>query len=96
MMQPIEKATQMCSMGTLLAFGMISGAVLLLRFQRPDLERPYKAPYIYLVAPAGVLFNLWLMTRVRHDTWAAFLTWSLIGIGVYFLYSRKKSLLNEI
>lgn len=91
---PIEKATQICSMGTLLAFAMISGAVLLLRFQAPQLERPYKAPWIYFVAPAGVLFNCWLMTRVRTDTWHAFLVWSALGIAVYFLYSRRRSLLG--
>lgn len=92
---PIEKATQMCSMGTLLAFAMISGAVLLLRFQAPQLERPYKAPLVYLVAPAGVLFNFWLMTRVRSDTWKAFLVWSAVGIAVYFLYSWRKSHLGN-
>lgn len=92
---PIDKVSEMCSMGTLLAFAMISGAVLLLRFQQPNIERPYKAPLIYLVAPMGVLFNVFLMTRVRHDTWRAFLIWSAIGIAVYFLYSRSRSKLHN-
>jgi basic amino acid/polyamine antiporter, APA family len=91
---PIDKVSEMCSMGTLLAFAMISGAVLLLRFQQPNIERPYKAPFIYFVAPMGVLFNVFLMTRVRHDTWRAFLIWSAIGIAVYFLYSRSRSNLH--
>ncbi len=93
---PIDKVSEMCSMGTLLAFAMISGAVLLLRFQQPDLERPYRAPWIYFVAPMGVLFNVFLMTQVRHDTWRAFLIWSSIGIIVYFIYSRKNSKLNSL
>jgi basic amino acid/polyamine antiporter, APA family len=92
---PIDKVSEMCSMGTLLAFAMISGAVLLLRFQQPNIERPYKAPFIYFVAPMGVLFNVFLMTRVRHDTWRAFLIWSAIGIAVYFLYSRSRSNLHK-
>jgi basic amino acid/polyamine antiporter, APA family len=92
---PIDKVSEMCSMGTLLAFAMISGAVLLLRFQQPDIERPYKAPWIYFVAPMGVLFNVFLMTQVRKETWHAFLIWSAIGIAVYFLYSRGKSHLNK-
>jgi basic amino acid/polyamine antiporter, APA family len=92
---PIDKVSEMCSMGTLLAFAMISGAVLLLRYQQPDIERPYKAPWIYFVAPMGVLFNVFLMTQVRTETWHAFLIWSAIGISVYFLYSRGKSNLNE-
>lgn len=93
---PIEKATEICSMGTLLAFAMISGAVLVLRIRQPELERPYKAPWIYFVAPAGVLFNLWLMSRVRISTWHAFLIWSAVGIVVYFLYSRRRSYLNTL
>jgi basic amino acid/polyamine antiporter, APA family len=92
---PIDKVSEMCSMGTLLAFAMISGAVLLLRYQQPDIDRPYKAPWIFFVAPMGVLFNVFLMTQVRTETWHAFLIWSAIGIAVYFLYSRGKSHLNE-
>ncbi len=93
---PIDKVSEMCSMGTLLAFAMISGAVLLLRYQQPDIERPYKAPWILFVAPMGVLFNIFLMTQVRTETWHAFLIWSSIGIAVYFLYSRNKSNLNKV
>ncbi|NJN34045.1 MAG: amino acid permease [Saprospiraceae bacterium] len=93
---PIDKVSEMCSMGTLLAFAMISGAVLLLRFQEPDLERPYKAPLIYFVAPMGVLFNVFLMTKVRPDTWTAFFVWSAIGIAVYFIYSKNSSNLNKL
>jgi basic amino acid/polyamine antiporter, APA family len=93
---PINNVSEMCSMGTLLAFAMISGAVLLLRFQEPNIERPYKAPAIFFVAPMGVLFNIFLMTQVRPETWKAFIIWSTIGIIVYFLYSKNKSNLNKL
>ncbi len=92
---PIDKVSEMCSMGTLLAFAMISGAVLLLRYQQPDIERPYKAPLIWFVAPMGVFFNLYLMTQTQAATWKAFLIWSTLGIIVYFIYSRGKSNLNK-
>lgn len=92
---PIDKVSEMCSMGTLLAFAMISGAVLLLRYQQPDIERPYKAPAIWFVAPMGVFFNLFLMTKAQAVTWRAFLIWSAIGIIVYFVYSRNRSNLNK-
>ena len=92
---PIDKVSEMCSMGTLLAFAMISGAVLLLRYQQPDIERPYKAPLIWFVAPMGVLFNVGLMTQTRPDTKIAFIIWSTLGIIVYFLYSRNRSNLNK-
>ncbi len=93
---PIEKISEMCSMGTLLAFAMVCVAVLILRIKRPDLERPYRTPAIYFVAPAGVAFNLFLMYFVRKETWYAFIVWGIIGIIVYFLYSRNKSHLNNL
>ncbi len=92
---PIDKVSEMCSMGTLLAFAMISGAVLLLRYQQPNIERPYKAPAIWFVAPMGVFFNLFLMTQVQAVTFQAFVIWSTVGIIVYFIYSRGKSNLNN-
>lgn len=92
---PIDKISEMCSMGTLLAFSMVCLAVLILRKKEPNLERPYKTPAVYIVAPLGVLFNIFLMTQVRQATWIAFLVWGVLGILVYFLYSKKHSNLNN-
>lgn len=92
---PIDKVSEMCSMGTLLAFAMIALAVLILRFKQPDLERPFKVPFLPVVSTLGVGFNIFLMMYVRKETWIAFLIWSSIGILVYFLYSRKNSKLND-
>ncbi|WP_396194619.1 APC family permease [Flavobacterium sp.] len=92
---PINKVSEMCSMGTLLAFAMVCVAVMILRVKKPELERPYKTPAVYLVGTLGVAFNLFLMYFVRKETWIAFIVWGIIGISVYFLYSRKKSNLNE-
>lgn len=92
---PIDKVSEMCSMGTLLAFAMISIAVLILRVKQPDLNRPFKTPAIWIVGPAGALFNIGLMTFVRVDTWIAFFIWTSLGVIVYFLYSRKNSNLND-
>jgi APA family basic amino acid/polyamine antiporter len=92
---PINKVSEMCSMGTLLAFAMVCGAVWLLRIKEPDLERPYKTPMLPVVATLGMGFNLFLMSKVRHETWVAFVIWGSIGILVYFLYSRQASNLNR-
>ena len=83
---PIEKVSEMCSMGTLLAFAMIALAVLVLRYKQPDLERPFKVPFLPVISILGVCFNVFLMIFVRKETWIAFLIWSSIGILVYFLY----------
>lgn len=92
---PIDKISEMCSMGTLLAFSMVCVAVMLLRYKKPELERPYKTPAIYLVGTLGVAFNLFLMYFVRKETWIAFLIWGTVGILVYFLYSRRHSNLEK-
>lgn len=92
---PINSVSEMCSMGTLLAFAMISLAVVILRYKQPHLDRPFKTPLLYLVGPLGVAFNVALMYFVRPETWIAFLCWSAVGIIVYFLYSRRKSNLND-
>lgn len=92
---PISKVSEMCSMGTLLAFAMVCVAVMILRYKKPELERPYKTPAVYLVGSLGVAFNIFLMCFVRKETWIAFMIWGIIGISVYFLYSKNKSNLNK-
>jgi len=91
---PIEKATKMTSIGTLFAFAMICGAVLILRKTEPELKRPYKVKYLPLVAILGIGFNLFLMFSLDSATWQRFIIWSVLGIVVYFLYSAKRSHLN--
>lgn len=93
---PINTVSEMCSMGTLLAFAMVCGAVWILRIKEPGLQRPYKTPMLPVVATLGMGFNLFLMTQVRLHTWYAFLIWGTLGVLVYFLYSRRTSNLNKI
>lgn len=93
---PIDKVSEMCSMGTLLAFSMISIAVVILRVKQPSLERPFRTPALFIVGPLGAAFNIGLMYFVRPDTWIAFLCWSTLGVLVYFLYSRNHSNLNDL
>jgi APA family basic amino acid/polyamine antiporter len=92
---PIDKVSEMCSMGTLLAFAMVCVAVMILRYKKPELERPYKAPAVYLVGCLGVGFNLFLMYFVRPETWVAFMIWGVLGFIVYFLYSKRNSNLEK-
>ncbi len=91
---PIDKVSEMCSMGTLLAFTMVCAAVWILRVREPNLERPYKTPYLPVVAFLGIVSNLILMSQVRIGTWYAFLAWGTLGVIVYFAYSRSHSKLH--
>jgi len=92
---PINKVSEMCSMGTLLAFGMVCVAVMILRYKKPELERPYRTPAVYVVGTLGVAFNIFLMCFVRPETWVAFICWGVLGVIVYFLYSKNHSKLNN-
>jgi APA family basic amino acid/polyamine antiporter len=92
---PIDKVSELCSSGTLLAFAMICGAVWLLRVREPNLERPYRAPALPVVATLGILANLYLMYNLRDTTKVTFLIWCTLGIIVYFVYSRRHSNLNN-
>jgi APA family basic amino acid/polyamine antiporter len=93
---PIDKVSEMCSMGTLLAFAMVCLAVMILRYTKPNLERPYKTPAVYVVGTLGIAFNIFLMCFVRPQTWIFFLYWGALGILVYLLYSRHNSNLNKM
>ena len=92
---PIEKATKMTSIGTLFAFAMICGAVLLLRKTAPDLHRPFKVKWLPLVATLGIGFNIFLMLSLDVATWIRFAVWSVLGVLVYFLYSARHSKLSS-
>ncbi len=92
---PIDKVSQLTSSGTLFAFAMICGAVWLLRVREPNLARPYRTPALPVIATLGILANLYLMWNLRTDTKITFVIWGIVGLAVYFLYSRKHSNLNN-
>jgi basic amino acid/polyamine antiporter, APA family len=92
---PIQKLEEMVNIGTLMAFVIVCAAVLLLRFQRPNANRPFRCPVIGIVAPLGMLVNLSMMLFLPVDTWIRLVVWLLIGLSIYFLYSHWHSHLRQ-
>ncbi len=92
---PIANVSELTSLGTLLAFTLVSLSVFILRLRRPDLERPYKAPLWPLVSLGGVAVNLFLIAQARKENLRAFLIWAVLGLVVYFLYSYRRSRLSQ-
>jgi APA family basic amino acid/polyamine antiporter len=92
---PIRKLAEMVNVGTLMAFVMVCAAVLILRAQRPDAHRPFRCPAVRLVAPLGMLMNFSLMLFLPLDTWLRLVIWLLIGMAIYFGYSRRHSHLTK-
>ncbi len=92
---PIGLVGELVSIGTLFAFIIVCMGVLVLRYRRPDIKRPFKAPAIFLVAPIGALSSLYLMSSLPMDTWTRLLVWLVIGLVIYFAYSRSHSKLPK-
>jgi APA family basic amino acid/polyamine antiporter len=91
---PIQVVGEMTSIGTLFAFVLVCGGILVMRKSHPDLPRPFRTPLVPLVPILGILFNLALMFGLGAENWARLLIWMAIGLFVYFSYSRKHSRLS--
>ena len=92
---PVRDAGNLCNIGTLLAFVIVSIGVLVLRVREPGLQRKFRTPAIWVVAPLGALSALALMWYLPWMTWVRLLVWFLIGMVVYFGYSRRHSRLHQ-
>ncbi len=92
---PIGRVAELTNIGTLAAFVIVSLSVILLRKSRPDLERPFKVPFVPVIPILAIVFCLFLICQLPTFTKIAFLVWISIGFVVYVLYGYKHSSLNE-
>ena len=91
----VRDAASLCSIGTLLAFVIVSVGILVLRVREPNLPRKFKTPWVWFVAPAGALSALALMAALPWPTWRRLIVWFLIGIVFYFFYGVRRSNLAQ-
>jgi basic amino acid/polyamine antiporter, APA family len=89
----VREAGSLVSIGTLLAFAIVSAGVLVLRIREPGLARPFRVPGIWFVAPMGVLSSFYLMFYLPLRTWERLIIWLIIGFVIYFLYGIRHSVL---
>jgi len=92
---PLDKLGEMTSIGTLLAFIIVCAGVLVLRARRPDLARPFRAPFSPVTPVLGILISLAMMLGLPAETWLRLLIWLAIGLMIYFGYSIRHSKLNK-
>ena len=88
---PLSVLDQMTSVGTLLAFVLVSAGVWVLRRTHPDLPRPFKTPLVPLVPILAILFSGVLIITLSPATQIRLVVWLLIGFVIYFSYGRKHS-----
>jgi basic amino acid/polyamine antiporter, APA family len=88
---PIGDLGQLVSIGTLLAFAIVCAGVWIMRVRRPELERPFKTPWVPFVPIMGIIVSLGLMAGLKGLTWLRLIVWLVIGMIIYFTYGVKHS-----
>jgi APA family basic amino acid/polyamine antiporter len=88
---PVGQLANISNSGTLFAFAAVSIAVLVLRRTDANRPRPFKTPLVALTAPIAIIGCIYLFVSLDHKSIILFLIWAVIGLIVYFSYSRSRS-----
>ena len=84
----------MTSIGTLFAFILVCIGVWMMRVRRPDISRGFTVPALPLVATLGIVTCGAMIFGLGKENWLRLIVWLLIGLVIFFTYSRKRSLLE--
>jgi len=88
---PIALLGELVSIGTLLAFVIVCVGVMVLRYARPNIPRPFRTPLVPFVPLLGILICGYMMSSLPGDTWIRLIVWMLAGLAIYFLYGIRNS-----
>lgn len=92
---PLDYLWDLVSIGTLIAFIVVSVGVIILRRSRPDLTRGFKVPGYPVTPVLAVLACLYILSGLHWYTYAWFLLWLGVVLAFYFLWGRKHSVLER-
>lgn len=92
---PIGLLGEMVSIGTLLAFVLVCGGVLVMHYREPNRPRPFKTPLVPLTPLLGIFCCFVCMYNLPGATWARLVAWMALGILIYFMYGAKHSLVQK-
>ncbi len=94
---PISILGQLVSIGTLLAFIIVCISVIVLRKSRPEVNRPFRTPWVPVVPILGAFICFLQMAALPPDTWIRLVVWMAIGLCIYFFYgiNHSKTRLNS-
>jgi APA family basic amino acid/polyamine antiporter len=92
---PLSTIAELVNIGTLFAFFLVNIGVMVLRRRRPELERGFRVPAVYVCAPVGAALCLYLMVTLPLATWLRFGAWLAIGLVIYAVYGRRHSRLRH-
>ena len=83
---PLDVLADLVSIGTLLAFVAVCGGIMILRRTSPKARRPFRTPFVWFTAPAGIAICGLMMFSLADGTWVRLIAWTAIGIAIYFAY----------
>lgn len=92
---PLGELAETVNIGTLASFVMVCFGVMRLRKTHPDLPRPFKNPFNPLIPLGGIISCAALMSFLPASTWHRFITWAIVGVIFYFVYSLRHSKLRQ-
>src|SRR5262245_10328394 len=92
---PLSILAEMTSIGTLFAFVIVCGAVLVMRRTNPHAERPFRAPFVPLIPILCIGTCLLLMFSLPAENWYRLIGWLIVGLAIYFLYGRRHSVMAQ-
>jgi len=92
---PVSDLGHMVSIGTLFAFALVCIGVLVLRKSSPDIERPFKTPFVPVIPILGVIVCVVLMASLPIESWERLGIWLLLGLVIYIFYSKKHSKIRQ-
>jgi APA family basic amino acid/polyamine antiporter len=93
---PLRLLLELVNIGTLLAFVIVSLAVLVMRRTNPNANRPFKCPFVPAVPILGTVLCLMLMFSLPSANWWRLMVWLMMGFAIYFFYGRHHSVLAKI
>ena len=87
----IDVIIELTNIGTLFAFVLVSIGILILRHREPERPRKFRVPFVPVTPLLGIGMCLFLMSGLPRATWIRFIVWLLVGLAIYFVYSRPRS-----
>ncbi|MEV0600283.1 amino acid permease [Streptomyces sp. NPDC050315] len=88
---PINAVAELTNIGVLLAFVVVSAAVLILRYKKPHLKRGFRCPGMPFVPILGMVFSIWLMSFLQWETWLRLSGWLALGLAIYACYGYRRT-----
>ncbi len=86
---PLDILADLVSIGTLMAFVAVCIGIMMLRLSAPHAPRPFRTPFVWFVAPAGIVTCTALMLSLSTATWIRLAVWTAIGLAIYFAYGYR-------